>query len=77
MLGLSLSRLNSLASRLGIASPVTLLVTKMSIDDNAMPADAVALTVISSNKSSACFWKEAVRSSQLCGLRYQSSGSQL
>jgi hypothetical protein len=53
--GLSLRRLNSLASRLGIASPVIVLVTRMSISASSTPAAAVALSVTSAKRSSACF----------------------
>ena len=60
-----------------MASPVIVLVTRMSMSPSSTPAASTALSVTSSNRSSACFWNEAVRSSQLCGLRYQSSGSQL
>src|SRR5580692_8860471 len=75
--GLSLRRLNSLASRLGMASPVIVLVTRMSMASSSTPADAVALSVTSVKRSSACFWNMAVRSSQECGLRYHSTGWQL
>ena len=77
IVGASLSRLSSRASRLGTASPVTVLVRITSIASSGTPAASVTLIVTCSNRSSACRWKDSVRSSQLCGLRYHSIGSQL
>ena len=60
-----------------MARPVTVLVTIMSMALSSIPADLTAARVTSSSRSSACFWNERVRSSQVCGCKYQSIGSQL
>ena len=69
------SRFISLASRLGIATPVMVLTTMAPISLSSMPAARIAPTATTCSRSSAWCRNTSVRSSQPRSRSYQSDGS--